>query len=231
MSNRKRLRMSSDEIVERQHKRRAGSSEEIIRIQTDIAGSFFMSLIGDHMEIFVCIVNDLLQRCELSFAEWARDNKSKKFPNRNILVPRGTRDDEVHWVFHDHTQKVHNPYEYRMQLEGSHQFCQSHALKLAYDYCKGAKLERTNPTDAYLKLLDFWQLLVNHLTHNNDSRCVTALNVIVEETLELVFEINRDAEQDKELIKAVISSFPRSLQGILDLMRTDYAIEHCPHWR
>jgi len=40
-------------------------------------------------------------------------------------------DDGVHWVYISEDFRIHNPYNYNMQLDHSHQFCQTHSLLMA----------------------------------------------------------------------------------------------------
>lgn len=43
----------------------------------------------------------------------------------------GTDISDVHWVFVDSDNIIHNSYEYNMQRANSHQFCQAYALHMA----------------------------------------------------------------------------------------------------
>jgi hypothetical protein len=48
--------------------------------------------------------------------------------------------------------------------------------------------------------------------------------------LKPIFKMNMDSEKDKELVKKVISSFPKDIHGIYDLMTSDKAKKECPVW-
>lgn len=37
----------------------------------------------------------------------------------------------VHWIYIDNNLMIHNPYNYNMQIDHSHQFCQTHSLLMA----------------------------------------------------------------------------------------------------
>jgi len=37
----------------------------------------------------------------------------------------------VHWIYIDENSQIHNPYNYNMQINHSHQFCQTHSLLMA----------------------------------------------------------------------------------------------------
>jgi len=37
----------------------------------------------------------------------------------------------VHWIYIDENSQIHNPYNYNMQVNHSHQFCQTHSLLMA----------------------------------------------------------------------------------------------------
>ncbi len=40
-------------------------------------------------------------------------------------------DEGVHWIYIDNDARIHNPYNYNMQKDHSHQFCQTHSLLMA----------------------------------------------------------------------------------------------------
>jgi len=223
-------------------------NEYITNIQLDIAGSFFMSLIGQHMPSFVKIIQkivipqtEVLTDClEKLYVE--NVTLDKRFDN--ALVPRArtsARDKneniaEVHWIFvvkkiNSDTDTaniedyiVYNPYEKRMQVDGSQQFCQSHALYMAYKYYSGIPILTTNPRDAYIEILDFWKLLIINMPPLLKSKKHIA------KILRPIFKMNMEAEKDKELVRQAISSFPKDIHGIYDIMTTDKATKECPIW-
>ena len=163
----------------------------------------------------------------------------------NALIPRARPRDneivtEVHWIFvvKEHHEEileddkdkeepvfiVYNPYEKRMQVDGSQQFCQSHALYMAYKYYSGNNCPITNPRDAYIEILDFWKLLITNMpTLLKSKKNIASI-------LRPIFKMNIDSEKDKELVKKVISSFPKDIHGIYDLMTSDKAKKECPVW-
>ena len=161
--------------------------EDIERLQLDIAGSFFMDLIGQNMPAFIKVIQKMVTTTNLQLA----DNLAKLYVENvtldrrfdNALVPRARpRTDEniseVHWLFVVQNEDsksfkqcdlnmshftLFNPYEKRMQVDGSQQFCQSHALYMAYKYYSGLECLTTNPRDAYIEILDFWKQLIPNM--------------------------------------------------------------------
>jgi len=219
-------------------------------IQLDIAGSFFMNLIGQNMTSFVKIIQKMVTPPNpilldgLSKLYVENVTLDKRFDN--ALIPRARPRNneivaEVHWIFvvkeHDangivdkkETDKepvfiVYNPYEKRMQIDGSQQFCQSHALYMAYKYYSGNNCPITNPRDAYIEILDFWKLLITNMpTLLKSKKNIAAI-------LRPIFKMNMDSEKDKEVVKQVILSFPKDIHGIYDIMMSDKAKKECPVW-
>jgi len=225
------------------------TQEDIDRINVDIAGSFFMDIIGQNMAKFVELVKQIVRpgspelAAELPQLHVENVTLEKKFDN--AMVPRGRPklgDDlaEVHWLFivknpsakskkpnslkaEDYT--VYNAYDKNMQKTGSHQFCQSHALFMAYKYYSGLPIPVTNPRDAFVDLLGFWKMLIDNIGQ-------TGLNkpAIIKKILESIFELNRQTESNEQLIKHVISKFPKKLDKIYDMLTTDFARVYCPTW-
>ena len=155
-----------------------------LNIQLDIAGSFFMSLIGQNMTSFIKVIQKLVTPPNSfllnGLTKFHVENVTLEKRFDNALVPRARPRDneiiaEVHWIFVVKEEKnedddndedvyiVYNPYEKRMQVDGSQQFCQSHALYMAYKYYSGLECPTTNPRDAYIEILDFWKLLIPNM--------------------------------------------------------------------
>ena len=224
------------------------NKEDIERLQLDIAGSFFMDLIGQNMTAFVKVIQRMVTIDNLKMA----DNLQKLYVENvtldrrfdNALVPRARpRIDEniseVHWLFvvqNDDSKEfkqcdlnmshftVFNPYEKRMQVDGSQQFCQSHALYMAYKYYSGLECPVTYPRDAYIEILDFWKLLIPNMPPIYKSKKFIA------KILKPIFKMNIEAEKNKELINYVIKHFPKDIHGIYDIMTTEKAKKECPLW-
>jgi len=207
-------------------------------IQLDIAGSFFMNLIGQNMTSFVKIIQKMVTPPNpilldgLSKLYVENVTLDKRFDN--ALIPRARPRNneivaEVHWIFvvkeHDEEKFIeYNPYEKRMQVDGSQQFCQSHALYMAYKYYSGNNCPITSPRDAYIEILDFWKLLITNMpTLLKSKKNIAAI-------LRPIFKMNMDSEKDKEVVKQVISSFPKDIHGIYDIMMSDKAKKECPVW-
>jgi len=214
---------------------------DIDNIQLDIAGSFFMSLIGQHMPSFVKIIQRLVKPSTLvltdGLANLHVENVTLDKQFDNALVPRArpsaSKENiaEVHWIFvvkqiENETENyvIYNPYEKRMQVDGSQQFCQSHALYMAYKYYSGIPVLTVNPRDAYIEILDFWKLLINNMPPLFKSK------KFISKILRPIFKMNMEAEKNKEIVKQVISGFPKDIHGIYDIMTTDKAKKECPVW-
>ena len=214
-------------------------------IQLDIAGSFFMSLIGQNMASFIKVIQKLVKPpssfLEDGLSKFHVENVTLEKRFDNALVPRARPRDneiiaEVHWIFVVKEEKdkdedndedvfiIYNPYEKRMQVDGSQQFCQSHALYMAYKYYSGTNCPITNPRDAYIEILEFWKLLITNMPTLLKSKKHIA------KILRPIFKMNMDSEKNKELVKSVISSFPKEIHGIYDIMTTDKAKKECPVW-
>lgn len=225
------------------------TEDDVDMLKTDIAGSFFMDMIGQQMSMFVELLKKLIVpgspelAAELQNLHVEPVTLERKFDN--ALVPKGSpKNDldlvEVHWLFivknqdaktkkeykltlSDYT--IYNAYEKRMQLKGSHQFCQSHALYMAYKYYSGIPIPITNPRDAYIDLLTFWAMLLDNIE-------LTPLNpkTFVTKSLKSIFELNKVTEPNKMLVKHVIAHFPKTLPEIYQIMSTDFAKAYCPTW-
>lgn len=225
------------------------TQEDIDILNVDIAGSFFMDMIGQNMPVFVELLKKIVKpgspelAAELVNLHVENVTLEKKFDN--AMVPKGSpkKDEdlaEVHWLFivknpgaehklskalklTDYT--VYNAYEKNMQKKGSHQFCQSHALYMAYKYYSGLPIPITNPRDAYVDLLSFWKLLVDNIASTGLNKPAT-----IKQILESNFELNRQNEPNIVLVEAVIKSFPKKLDKIYDIMTSDFAKAYCPTW-
>ena len=227
----------------------AFTQDDIDRVNVDIAGSFFMDIIGQNMPIFVELLKKIIVPGSTELAgELANlhvENVTLEQKFDNAMVPRGRpkiSEDlaEVHWLFVVKNQSakskkpsslksddftVYNAYEKNMQKKGSHQFCQSHALYMAYKYYSGLPIPITNPRDAYVDLLSFWKILIDNIDQ-------TGLNkpAFIKQTLESIFELNRQTESNGALVKHIIKKFPKKLAGIYTIMTTEFAKVYCPTW-
>ena len=227
----------------------AFSTNDIEILNIDIAGSFFMDMIGQQMPVFVELLKKIITPGSPELAEELTKfhvesvTLEKKFDN--AMVPKGSpkKDSdlaEVHWLFivknkAAKTKKesklllsdftIYNAYEKNMQKQGSHQFCQSHALYMAYKYYSGMPIPTTNPRDAYVDLLTFWKLLIDNigLTPLNKSTFIT-------KTLKSIFELNKEKEPNQALVKYVVDHFPKKFPDIYNIMTSDSAKVYCPSW-
>jgi hypothetical protein len=230
------------------------TEDDVEDLQIDIAGSFFMNLIGQNMQVFIDILKKIIQPGSPELAtelkELHAEPVTKDVLVNNALVPKGRMISgeyiaEVHWVFVVQKPEVtlrmkknlkkqpvltsndfiiYNPYEKHMQINGSHQFCQSHSLYMAYKYYSGIPIRDTNPFDAYLDLLKFWKLLLDNIPFSLSTKKHTKL------VLKPIFELNKLVESDHKLVKKVISNFPDNIMDIYEIMKSPRAKEYCPLW-
>lgn len=229
--------------------KQAFTQDDIDRLNVDIAGSFFMDIIGQNMPIFVELLKKIVTpgstELAVELANLHVENITLEQKFDNAMVPRGRPklgEDlaEVHWLFivknpSAKSKKpkalnatdyiVYNAYEKNMQKKGSHQFCQSHALYMAYKYYSGLPIPATNPRDAYVDLLSFWKILLDNIHQ-------TGLNkpAFIKQTLESSFELNRQTESNQPLVEHVITKFPKKLSGIYAIMTSEFAKVYCPTW-
>jgi hypothetical protein len=228
---------------------------DVERLQIDIGGSFFMDWIGQNMTLFVDLLKKIVipgspeLAAELENLHVEGVTLEKKFDN--ALVPHGRPKrneelDEVHWLFIVKSEKVKNltklkkmsalnnddfivfnSYKKRMQLTGSHQFCQSYALFMAYNYYSGIPTPDTNPRDAYVELLKFWKLLIDNIGlcqpkhHSKNS---------IDIVLKPIISLNKSTEPNKELVDNAVKTFPKTLLSIHKLMSSEAAKIYCPTW-
>ena len=219
-------------------------------IQLDIAGSFFMNLIGQNMQAFVKVLQKITIPPTQKLAEELTKlhveivTLERRFDN--ALIPRASERQkdseditEVHWLFTIQNEDskgtkpsdltiadftMYNPYEKRMQIDGSQQFCQTHALYMAYKYYSGLECPTTNPRDAYIEILDFWKQLIPNIPTIYKSK------KYINKILKPIFKMNMETEKNKELINYVIKHFPKDIHNIYDIMTTDKAKKECPIW-
>lgn len=225
------------------------TEEDIELLNVDIAGSFFMDIIGQNMSVFVELMKKIIQPGSPDLAneltKFHVENVTMQKMFDNAMVPKGNpkkNEDlaEVHWLFivknpesrHKLDKKltssdftVYNAYEKNMQKKGSHQFCQSHALYMAYKYYSGHPIPVTNPRDAYIDLLSFWKLLIDNIASTKLDK-----PAIINTVLESIFELNRRQESNKELVEHVIKKFPKKLPKIYEIMTSEFAKVYCPTW-
>lgn len=230
------------------------TEDDVEDLRIDIAGSFFMNLIGQNMQAFIDILKKIIRPGSPELAteleELHAEPVTKNVLVNNALVPKGRMISgeyiaEVHWVFVVQKPEVtlrmkqnlkkkpvltssdyiiYNPYEKHMQINGSHQFCQSHSLYMAYKYYSGIPILDTNPFDAYLDLLKFWKLLLDNLPYSLSTK------KNVKNVLQPIVALNKTVEPDQKLVKRVISKFPDNIMDIYEIMKSPRAKEYCPLW-
>lgn len=136
------------------------------KLQIEIITSFFVTYIGEFMQEIVVNLNNKFGNNILvssTINEKIFDDMKKNNELNNTLVPVGK--DYVHWVYIDNNGVEYNPYDYNMQKLDSHQFCQSHALILAY---KQDYRIKTTPQKAYNRVIALWNYILDNNLINHD---------------------------------------------------------------
>lgn len=207
------------------------------RIVLDIAGGVFMHLIGDNMELFADIVNTITRNCDLIVADMGTEGRGSEYDGYNVMVPLGRTYEEVHWIFKDNQNHRHNPYTYKLQKNHSHQFCQSHSLKMAYYYCSGKPLSKSPSLsssdvrlEAYKELLEFWEILLNRLAKDGK---LPEINRVVHDIINLLIRENLENEPEElsDLIRRIGNKFKgMNIYDVLNILKSPNAIKYCPHW-
>lgn len=123
------------------------------RLVVEIVGSYLMQITGNMMNAIVASLNAKLGR-NVKTAKGAPRSSAVDVDNADSIVYHGRDEASVHWVYYDDDGNKHDPYVYKMQIESGHQFCQTHALRLAY--YPDSRAESTK-VDAYMGLLGFWR--------------------------------------------------------------------------
>ena len=231
-------------------KREESPSDEQVRIQTEMAGSIFMELIGDNMVLFADIVEKMTkchdfdadyncldfsgdERCELMVGSIRPTPILQSLEvGHNLLVPLGSSENEAHWIFIGDNGVAYNSYNLRMQPYESHQFCQSYALKNAYDYCLGTEPQESETYEsAYEQLLQFWDKLIKFIARleESDQKFKQLMETILDIVIQDIISFNDTHENPADMIE-IKPNFPHNLRGILLLLKTPYAKQNCPRW-
>lgn len=163
------------------------------KLQVEMITSFFVTYIGNNMQNVVNYLNKYFGVNILVSDTLNENNFILKLENNelnNTLVPVGI--DYVHWVFVDSNGIVHNPYDYNMQIYNSHQFCQTHALILAYE--QGYRV-MTTPQLAYNKVIEFWNFILDNM-------------IVLEYVGEVVHQLIRaNISENQNWVEAIIYSY------------------------
>ena len=122
-------------------------------IVLETAGNYIISFIATYSDYIVAYLNSITNN-DVVVQPWSESRIAKPLgPNR--LVSIGKEENEVHWVYFDSSTKELNSYTLKMQKSGGHQFCQSHALRLAF--IPAARRVHSNNLEAYEGLItDIW---------------------------------------------------------------------------
>ncbi len=188
------------------------------KLQVEIVTSFMTLYIGMYMneivQFYNSIFNTNVRVSEIISEERFQDLVTNGYLN-NCLVPVGFH--FVHWYYVDNLNYTHNPYSYNMQLPNSHQFCQTHALILAFD--PNAR-QQTDYVSAYKNVTGIWaQILekINLITPSYDHDAI----------IRSLYTINMSNEKYFEIINNYYLT-PLNIQNIISLIKSEIAFKIAP---
>jgi hypothetical protein len=182
--------------------------------------------------------------------------ESKIINSQNLQFFRNTlisleADEGVHWIYVDNNSLIHNPYNYNMQIDHSHQFCQSHSLLMALlpsmrktcDTRFNLSITSTENERlcAYKSILNLFSIILYPIIYyviindpklyNDIIRDIKNINLLkkniennkfVNDFIQL---FNIDSTQNPE------SNAVRISTGILGVLNTPYALEKAPEFQ
>lgn len=122
--------------------------------------------------------------------------------------------DECHWSYKDIEGSIHDPYIYKMQDAGSHQFCQTHALHLALD--KDSRNPNWTSQSAYCWLLKIFKKIFNEeadILYNPEKEYKSKFVKMSEDTARLL--------EQKGLVKSSGADF---FNIVLETLSSYYAV-------
>jgi len=166
----------------------------------------------------------------------------------------------VHWIYVDNNLKIHNPYNYNMQIDHSHQFCQSHSLLMALlpsmrqtcsdlvdpSIIQPSIIQEENERRcAYIKLLDLFSIILYPIIlfvlyndialHNDILTQIKSINLLPKKTKKNI-ENNKFVNDfiknlDVDSTQNAESNAIRISTGILGVLKTTYALEKAPEFQ
>lgn len=157
----------------------------------------------------------------------------------NTLIPFGDPDKSTHWVYYDNEGKIHNSYTYHKQVYAGDQFCQTHALIMAFF---PEKRSISTHKSAYDDLLHFWaeQLfpyfnsIQSHDFYMHDH--IQAIDAIVKANSDETWENKILVEQTIKALNELSRRFPAHEQmsvlfiEIYKVMASDEAKDYVSEW-
>jgi hypothetical protein len=111
-----------------------------IRIECELMAGICMSLMGDNIVTIIQTLNKHfkkniqilpLVRSEKEHNQIRKQIKTNKKYKDGAFYPKGYSDDNVHW-YYENDEFAFDGYTQMKQMDGGHQFCQGHAIALAY---------------------------------------------------------------------------------------------------
>ena len=207
---------------------------DIERVKLDIAASFIMTLTGYDvgMKKITDYLNDKLKK-NIQIEKRIENNAEYRGP-LNVVIPVGDNKDSVHWIYIDNNGEIFDPIKLNMMDEG-HQFCQSHALVLAY-FHDLIDFENNSPTFSYLFLLNFWKSFLKEILDilNNTSVLQESLNDVRNDQIE-----SDDPIEDPQIYNPILHKMQSyittdNMEGLyeylINILDSNYAKQNAPFW-
>lgn len=205
----------------------------------DIIGGYILEMTGFYIEDIINTLNANLN-CSVKInrtfnkKEHLRDliftTKYNHMTDKqfyNCIVPFGDPNRSTHWVYYDMNGDIHNSYTYNKQVDRGDQFCQTHALIMAYFPHK--RRTSLNFKTAYYDLLYFWaKYLFVYFKITNETR----FNNVHKQALTQVMKTNNteDSKKVKLFIDLLNSGRNNLFEIILIIMSTPKAIDYVSNW-
>jgi hypothetical protein len=199
--------------------------EPFQRLQVEIVTSYLTLYIGYYMQNIVRFFNNKFNT-NINVSAIIDPNNFETMVNTNLLtnciVPVGI--DFVHWYYVDENNHIHNPYYYNMQINNSHQFCQTHALLLAFD---PTYRTQTNPEAAYNKVILLWTEILQNI------------NIITPDILQINNEIirnlkNNNVSENQTMVDVIISVYfndSNAINNIITVINSSVAHALAPYFK
>ena len=144
------------------------SLSEKKRIELEILGGFLMQLLGDNMNNVVKILNtkyntNVKVGCALDWTKYQEYDRldyyntlKYKLPKTHLgaLTPHYDKEQCAHWVYYDENANKWDSWNLDRQVYGCNQYCQTHALLLAYF---PQLRDVTTRIKATIDLIAFWE--------------------------------------------------------------------------
>jgi hypothetical protein len=193
-----------------------------MRLLVEIVTGILMHIVGDNMHkvVEVMAAKKSMQNPQI------RMDIEGVWLNGEYIKTTKSNENCTHFVVFD-GKITHDPYTYMMQLDNSHQFCQTHSLLMLLDqnYRKP-----TNVYAAFQKLIDFW-------TENLKEILIGVGDKEVKRAIEEVRTTQENAVpgEDARVYKPIFTKLSKMMRPsdlasyLINIMKTEFAGEYVPN--